>query len=87
MYPGAEKNCCKNEIADLKKKKNKNKKIRTLKGYCRRPTEISSNHDAEGPPIALGAPNLEGPSGIFPTSLYGRSAPECICLKAQNIFF
>jgi hypothetical protein len=33
-------------------------------------------HDAEGPPIALGAPKLEGPRGIFPTSLYGQSAPE-----------
>jgi hypothetical protein len=32
-------------------------------------------HDAEGPPIALGAPNLEGSRGIFPTSLYGQSAP------------
>jgi hypothetical protein len=28
-----------------------------------------------GPPIALGAPKLEGPRGIFPTSLYGQSAP------------
>jgi hypothetical protein len=46
--------------------------------------EISTNqadlkkkkgHSAEGPPIALGAPNLEGPCGIFPTSLYGQSAP------------
>jgi hypothetical protein len=28
-----------------------------------------------GPPIVLGAPKLEGPRGIFPTSLYGHSAP------------
>jgi hypothetical protein len=27
-------------------------------------------HDAGGPPIALGAPKLEGARGIFPTSLY-----------------
>jgi hypothetical protein len=77
------KNCCKNEIADLKKKKrslNKNSK-----GLLPPPNQkISTNQadlkkkkknlDAEGPPIALGAPNLEGPRGIFPTSLYGQSA-------------
>jgi hypothetical protein len=36
-------------------------------------------YDAGGPPIALGAPKLEGPRGIFPTSLYGQSAPVCLC--------
>jgi hypothetical protein len=29
-------------------------------------------------PQSRGAPNLEGPRGIFPTSLYGQSAPGCI---------
>jgi hypothetical protein len=41
-------------------------------------------HDAEGPPIALGAPNLEGPRGIFPTSLYGQSTPACRTLIPIN---
>jgi hypothetical protein len=29
------------------------------------------------PLIALEAPKLEGPRGIFTTSLYGQSAPDC----------
>jgi hypothetical protein len=58
---GPQKNCCKNEIADLKKKIISKKK--------------KKGHDAERPPIALGTPNLEGPRGILPTSLYGQSAP------------
>jgi hypothetical protein len=37
--------------------------------------DLKKGHDAEGPPIALGAPNLEEPRGIFPTSLYGQAAP------------
>jgi hypothetical protein len=43
-------------------------------------------HDAEGPPIALGGPNLEGPRGIFPTSLYGQSAPECGHSKFEEFY-
>jgi hypothetical protein len=31
--------------------------------------------------MSLEAPNLEGPRGIFPTSLYGQSAPGLVYLK------
>jgi hypothetical protein len=57
------------------------KKRSLNKGYCRRPNrkfpqiKLLQNMMLRGPPIALGAPNLEGPRGIFPTSLYGQSAP------------
>jgi hypothetical protein len=65
--------------------KKKKKKIAAKTKLLPPKQEISTNqadlkkkkgHDAEGPPIALGAPKLEGPRGIFPTSLYGQSAPE-----------
>jgi hypothetical protein len=45
--------------------------------YAKNAIISKKGYDAEGPPIALGAPNLEGPRGIFPTSLYGQSAPVC----------
>jgi hypothetical protein len=36
---------------------------------------LADGHDGEGPLIALGAPKLEGPRRMFPTSLYGQYAP------------
>jgi hypothetical protein len=41
-------------------------------------------HDGGGPPIALGALKLEGHRGIFPTSLYGQSAPAHILIHPKK---
>jgi hypothetical protein len=55
-----------------KKKKKKRSLNKNYKGAI---AAALTGNDAGGPPITLGAPKLEGPRGIFPTSLYGQSAP------------
>jgi hypothetical protein len=80
----------KKKIADLKKKKVNSKGLLPppKQEISTDQADLKKGHDAEGPPIALGAPkpegppNLRGPVGFFPPS-YMASPP----LDAGIIFF
>jgi hypothetical protein len=66
FFQGAPK---KKKIADLKKKKVNSKGLLPppKQEISTDQADLKKGHDAEGPPIALGAPKPEGPRGIFPT--------------------